>query len=723
MGRKVRNLLTLTGSLLLVGGITLQAGLLTSCENTTIEGVLVVDSLPLKVNYNLNEKLDLTGLVVYGKKIEGEFLSNTESVLIENFETSLKDGETLDKEGEFDVVISAKGYQETSFKITVGDVTVKKLVVRVRPRKVSYKVGEQFNTNGLSVAIQEFKNGKEEGAPVSLKADEYKTSIVNGQVLDKEGSFLVEVYKDGYESVYFQIAVLTENNDLVNVLTTLSSTRSYQIEIYNTVATTVDQNGFHYKEVVNENYYNKITYNKSQAEEPEDQRGLNEASNVAYVNYTGGVYQVDLKNTLDDGTPAPGKVLSGETKWYDADLVDTFEGFDLKSAPTTTKNGKFVIEIILDEKEKAANSGQENQDWTKSLAANPFATKFLGLCGWSDSLIEILTTIDIETDGFSYLNLRGNLGGYGYTTLNVSDIGFASVEELDQYVARTDRHYDTSIDDCVKEPKLLELFQNKLSNYTLEFNGQDNQGNRFVSCYTYLNDNVVWFQPTNEIRRLYASDGITLNASGFICVSEPNATLASIIPSSGDGSGIYEIHTDVTSNGQSFSDSFTLDRNHISLVLDNGQKADPSTFKTRTYKGYGELSDLDTTFIFEELGCLIDSSLEKNYANSWFLETRLSSESNPFIISYNPEVLELLCETMLGKGSYKQYKSDFNSAIISPTYEINENTHEVDRVTALEFWCLNLNTLRGYVNSLTEINSSTIPDYVSQTLVAGEINL
>ena len=408
-------------------------------------------------------------------------------------------------------------------------------------------------------------------------------TIKAGQVLDKEGSFLVEIYKEGYESVYFQISVLTENNDFVNIVNKLKYSKNYQMEIYNTVGTTVDENGFHYKELVTENYFEKIVYQKSQADEPEDLRGLSIKSDIAYVNYDKGVYQVDLKNRIEEtNDPKPGKVLSGKTKWYEADLVTIFNAFDPATIPTTTKNGKFVIEVILDEGEREANVGVTNEDWTKSLEANPFADKFLAVCGWSDSLISILSTIEVETDGETYINIRGNLGGYGYTTLNVSNIGSTKVDDLDAYVARTDRSFDTSIDDCVKQPKLLELFTSKISNYTQTLNGTDANGNYFTSMYIYYGDNFVWFEPTAEFRRLYYLEKKQkIGGSGFIAVSSPSETLATLFADTGltsDGTGIYQIKTTTTSNATNdqFTDTLTVDKSHFEILTDyvNGVKVE-----------------------------------------------------------------------------------------------------------------------------------------------------
>lgn len=732
MKRNVRNVLTLASCLLLGGSIAGGATLLSSCS-TTQNGSLVIDSLPLKVNYSLEDTLDLTGLVVYGKKAYGDYLSNTESVLINDYTTNIKHGSKLVNKGVFDVVISKKGYGSTSFKISVGDIEVNKLVIRSLPRKLSYKVGDKFNVNGLSMSIAKFVNGVEVGNGTNLQENEYQTSIKAGSVLDKEGSFLVEVYKEGYESVYFQISVLTQNNDFVNMITKLKSSKNYQMDIYNTVATTVDEFGFHYKEIVNENYFEKIVYQKSQADEPEDSRGLSISSDYAYVNYDKGVYQVDLKDRIE-GTndPKPGKVLSGKTRWYDADLVTICNAFDPSTVPTTTKNGKFVMEIILDEQEKENNIGVTNEDWTQSLKDNPFADTFLAVCGWSDSLISILTTIEVETDGETYLNIRGNLGGYGYTTLNISNIGTTHVSDLDTYVARTDRSYDTSIDDCVKEPKLLDIFTSKLSNYTQTISGTDSNGNYFTSMYLYYGDNFVWFEPTTEFRRLYYLETAkVIGGSGFIAVNSKNETLANLFADSGltsDGTGIYSIKAETTTNSShdQFVDSIVFDTKHVSLVTEYvdgvNVKAEPSTFKSRHFDCPSLPNEgLDAQFIFESIGALIDSNLETNYAHTWFLETRLSTDANPFIISYEPKVLELLCESILGKGSYNKYKSQFNSAVICPTYEIDDNTKEITKVSSIELWCINLNTYRGFVNSLTELNETNLPDYVSSSL--GEIGI
>ncbi len=739
---KLKSVLALSSALLCgftsLGGVSL----ISSCSISS-KGCLYIDSEPTQTTYAVGDTFSAKGLTVYGKQIVNGYLSNTDSTLIEDYTTSIKDGSVLENEGEFDVIVSRKGYGSASFKIYVGNVEVKKLVLRQMPRKLSYKVGDKFNTNGLSLAIATYKGDTEVGSGVTLVDGQYSLSIKNGEKLNTEGSYLVECYKEGYQSVYFTISVLTENTSLSTIMTKLVNSHNYELEIYNTVATTVNEYGFHYKEIINSDYFNKITYKKSAADEDEEDRGLSEESNIAYVNYDKGVYQVDLTQQDSEGNPKPGKVLSGETKWYKADLVTNLEAFKNVDIPTTTRNGKFIVEVVLDRDEVEANIGQTTETWTNSIANNPFAAAFLTVCGWSDSLISILTTIEIETDGQTYLNLKGNLGGYGYTTLNVSSIGNASSDVLDVYMQNTSRTFDTTIDDCVKTPKLLELFTGKLHNYTITLSGSLSDGTTFTYYNIYFGDNFIWFEPSSYYRSLYyqAYQKIPFS-SGYIAVNTPNDKLKDMFGQKDgeesrevyteDGTGVYSICAipSYDSTNKVFTDTIEFTTEKVDLVSykDSTGKSvavDPKDFTQYEYESMPTSEDdssLSYSFIFEDIACLLDSSLTPNYANTWFLETRLSTDTAPFIISYDPTVLKILGTALLG-SEYNQYKNQFNSAVISPTYEIDETTNEVTKVTNLELWCLNMNTYRGYASKIGSIKETSLPEIVTTALTDNGITL
>ena len=56
-------------------------------------------------------------------------------------------------------------------------------------------------------------------------------------------------------------------------------------------------------------------------------------------------------------------------------------------------------------------------------------------------------------------------------------------------------------------------------------------------------------------------------------------------------------------------------------------------------------------------------------------------------------------------------------------YEIDETTKEITKVSAIELWCINLNTYRGFVSSLTELNETNLPDHISAVLAEANITL
>lgn len=74
-------------------------------------------------------------------------------------------------------------------------------------------------------------------------------------------------------------------------------------------------------------------------------------------------------------------------------------------------------------------------------------------------------------------------------------------------------------------------------------------------------------------------------------------------------------------------------------------------------------------------------------------------------------------------SEYNQYKNQFNSAVISPTYELDETTNEVTKVTNLELWCLNMNTYRGYASKIGSIKDTSLPEIVTTALTDNGITL
>jgi len=716
MKRKLKNI-AIVSLALLTGtvGVGLAATSLTSCSTNSKS--LYIDSLPLKTSYKVGEAFSLEGLAVYGKESLGSYLDNSKSELIEDYSTSIEEGTILENEGEFTVTITKNGYNSTFFKITVGDVTVSKLYLKALPRKLAYNVGEKFKTNGLAVCIADFKNGTlVRGTDKTLGADEYNISTKNGEVLNKEGDFVIEISKSGYESEYFTIAVSTEDSSLYDLIKLIQDTNNYTMEIYNTVATTVDTNGFHYKEFITDDYFEKITYKKTEAEEDEEYRGLNPDTDIAYVNYEKGVYQVDLMNTDENGDPTPGKVLSDQTKWKKADLVYTMDEFSLDDVPTTTRNGKYIYEVKLDRSEVDANAGQTSTTWTNSLANNPFAASFLSVCGWSESLIEILTTIDISittTSSSQTLLLKGNLGGYGYTTVSVSRR--TSQATLDTYMQKSDRSFDTNVDDIVKEPYLLDLFTNGPKSYTrVIYASNQSTGESYNAFYIYYGENFLWFQPTTAFRAYYDNlyeqnygYGISLPASGYINVTTPSSELESY---TGHSTGVFKITGSVSKDGEEdYIDSLSLSTSSLSYY------ASSDTFKDATYEDSN--GAIDTNFLFPKIKGLLDTSLETNYANTFFEYTRLSSDTTPFIVSYDINAMKLFYDAFIGDNSFESTRKSvgFNTCTILPTYNVDDNNNKTG-ITSLDIYLLNMNTYSGYAVYYTEINDTTLPNYANSVL-------
>lgn len=150
---------------------------------------LVINSYPTKRDYNVNDKLDLTGL-----SIKDELGKD-----VYNYSTSIANGTTLTKVGTQTITISKLGYNSTSFTITVSEVPSTTLVIEQLPNKVSYIKNEYLSLEGLKVTCQ------------NQVITDYTTSIVNGTKLTQIGNISIIVSKTNYKSTSFNIYV-SENS-------------------------------------------------------------------------------------------------------------------------------------------------------------------------------------------------------------------------------------------------------------------------------------------------------------------------------------------------------------------------------------------------------------------------------------------------------------------------------------------------------------------------------
>jgi hypothetical protein len=693
MKKRLFNRLKIVSAIALGSFIAIGAAGLTSCA-TSEAYALVVDSEPVKVNYKVGDAFTSEGLSVVAKKVVDGYLLNDGAVAIDEFTTSIKDGDVLSEKGEITVVVSTADYGSTSFKITVGDnITTKKLVVVSTPNVTSYTIGQKFSTSGLLVYEWTFVDGE---VTEKKKASSFTTNPEAGTVLDTEGSFMVSVDEEGFESTTFSISVLTKDETLKNIFNTLIESKNYQIEIYNTISTTVNSYGFHYKETFTENYFDKVTYKKSAADEAEDVRGRKKESEEGYVNYSKGVYGYSISSSQEI---VPSKPVSSKTNRWDADVAIGFSSFDISDVPTTTKNGKFSVEIVLDQSEKEANQGSSSGDWTNSLKKNAFAATFLDLCGWSSSLISIMSRIDFTTDGTSTLFMKAYFGTYGYTSVELTGLNGAKVDLVEEYMANDSRTFDTSIDSNIMKEDGSMPIKNVLyaNNYTNDMGSLSLTDGSTVAIGNVLyTSDGLFFDYSAQMKSLYGNyyeDGMA--DAGYFFLAE-----AKTIGETEYASGVYYFETDAT-----------------------GEAIDTSTIKK-----YAEYADRFTTSYDEvTVAGMIDDTLSYSYASGFlddafdtdtenggkaftrFTYTRFSTATSPFIVTYDSDVIATVGGYLLGI-SKEQFKKSYGSTLtigaLAPTLDDEGN------INNLEIWVLT-SAYSGYRVSLFDFGTTATPAYIS----------
>lgn len=654
---------------------------ITSCDAYT-DKALVIDSKPIKTQYKVGETLDLSGLVIVSKNVVGGYLSNDDVEAITEYKTSIESGSILEKEGTHTITISKFGYKSTSFEITVGEeIVTKRLEIMMNPQKVTYDVGDKFRTRGLIVNAVTYKGDTKVNTETAV---EFTTNPIEGTVLDTEGSFVVEISFEGYESTYYSISVKTGDTTLYNLVQTLQNSHNYKIEVYNTVSTTVDNYGFHYEQTYTEDYFDRITYKKRAADEPEDERGLSGIkSEFAYVNTVNegeGCYEVNFVNS----EAVPSKPYSLSKSWWDLNLISDFNVFDLKSVPTSKTGDRFIIETYLDETEKENNAGVENPDWTNTLKDNKFGASFLSLAGWSDSLIEILDYVEVTTNGRDELFMKGYLSDYGYTTIKLLNINDANVAKVDEYMATPDRTYNKELDNYLATNNLIEAINGY--NYSMELIPLEFETGESGPIGTaYFTENGFAVVPADYIRDIGTSEEMNINTFGVMKDSTTNVLSSFTASYINSNSKDEEIRS---SNVDEMSET-NLDNVRITNQI-------VSKLGRRSYISY----------LNKTIGkTLSDPSINFQY----YTDSVLGTEEAPFILGRTEQImssfgtyLEDYYGTFLDGGIDV---SDYSMAAITPILG-DDGLYET-----IEFWILD-SSYRGFIVSLYDFGKTTLPEFV-----------
>lgn len=689
MRRKVKGILSLT-NVLTFSSITLTSiGVLASCSSTSETRVLVLESNPIKTRYEIGETLDLTGLSVVAKKVVDSYLSNEDVEIISTYDVSLADGTVLNESGEIEITVSKKGYVSTSFKISVGeDYYEYKLRVISSPTKVSYNLGETFSSTGLKVRGITYKNGDYTTAVESEAIDTFETNPKNGEVLNESGSIEVSVSADGYEDATFTISVLNYSTKLTNMIQKIQNSTNYTVEIYNTVATTLNSYGFHYKDYYTDDYFDRITYKKSEAEETTANRGKKIDSQNAYVNYSGGVYQVSVS---DGGEIEPSKPMSDKTSWWDANLVTTFRSFALSDVPTDYDEDNDLFRYVVDvDKDELVD---DDTDFTNTIKNNPFATTFLNVCGWSTSLFSILTRIDITVDEVNdKLSMKGMLGSYGYTTIDVYDFDFTSSYELDEYMKEDDRSYDTSLDENISNGKLEAAFNSQ--NYKLDMISLTTTGDLGVVNFT---SDGVFLEYTGTFKS-YANELGYYNI-GYLKL---NGTNSSGTTYNGD---VYLYQTDKT--------GVIKDSDFMSIAYAFGDSQGSCLYGDVAQNGYFKSLNYNIEVKYGYLSYIIDVLTGENEGFTWYTYSSFSTDSEPFIVSRAASVRKSLVKYFNAYYSNwleeKLTVDDFTMSALQPTYS------DSGELQNLEIWLLT-NEYSGYRLTFYDFGDTETPEYVKDYL-------
>lgn len=141
---------------------------------------ITIKSLPYRTTYYVGEKFSSKGLSI--NLVKNNSYIDT---LTTGFDLSLKDDTVLNKEGKTTVTIKYQNFS-TSFSINVISKKQSGLVLKSRPIKTNYLVGEGISYNGLE--LEYIEKGK-----IINVSSKYKASIAEGTILNNIGSKTIKI--------------------------------------------------------------------------------------------------------------------------------------------------------------------------------------------------------------------------------------------------------------------------------------------------------------------------------------------------------------------------------------------------------------------------------------------------------------------------------------------------------------------------------------------------
>lgn len=402
-----------------------------------------ITSYPKKVSYKVGEAFTLDGIKVMGY-LYSDGLKNPNSGVEFNeneVQYSLAEGTVLSTTGRTTVTITVSGYEAASFDIEVNEQLIEKVAfVYKAPTKAYYleNGSATVDFSKLEVRYYTYTDGVKGATATKLRADQYKLSLNNGSQVNAEGNYEVEVtpIDTTIKGTVFTISVYTKDTSIQDLVKALASAENYKYEIKNNVGTTKDTTGFHYVRTVTKDYYDETEY-----QNVADSTGnitfnyTNVKSHTGYTTYeengkTGIMsYYEDKLGRIKGGKVIVEEVENGWRERKEA-FATLFDKFTVSLLPSTKLNGKFLVTPI----EQVAG---DDEDGTKTLAKYPLIDEFLSFCGWSGSLITIMTRFTVSLEGANNLNMRAIFGDYGYTEMTLLNVGDASVPKVENAISKS----------------------------------------------------------------------------------------------------------------------------------------------------------------------------------------------------------------------------------------------------------------------------------------------
>lgn len=151
-----------------------------------------IETLPEKLEYNLGDSLDTTGLT-----LKATYSNGVTEIVDSGYTCSPMN---LTEEGEKIVITVTFAEKTCTFEVTVNPATLKEVIISKLPDKTSYVVGETLDTTGMMLTLV-YTDGSSKGATTGYTC--------NPTTLDTAGTQIVTVTYGGVEGT-FEVEVIEE---------------------------------------------------------------------------------------------------------------------------------------------------------------------------------------------------------------------------------------------------------------------------------------------------------------------------------------------------------------------------------------------------------------------------------------------------------------------------------------------------------------------------------